>query len=432
MLEAVHECSPSFVHSVRARSAALDKRLEMKFDELNDTAKALGVAVQQSFAGDQSAEFLEGSLSAVWRLLTNTNALLDVSCVIAASSLSDSLRCLEKSSHVQTGIDPASCKASHDPWLMRGQCNTVTITLHDAGGEPVYGMTPMDVVATVNRDAVGWAVVSTSVEGNMLSVGVRLEPECSPVAVLLVNYGSTELPLRLKVRVHLKRVWSTVTFAFCMTFQVHVQAAASPEAVTSARSLCQRVLSNHRDHVEVESLTSRLLSECTAALSSPEVAEDFCYAIAAACSGSAAIRETLGAAGVIDAVVEMMGLHGLTSADVASRGCFALCNLAAGHPADAQAIVCSRGLALILSAMTSHPGDGMVQCDACMALQSIADFGGPAAKRVIRDSAAVELLNAAKRTHSNDEDVLGVAEGALRELLGQDPSSNDVTDVEDD
>lgn len=85
-----------------------------------------------------------------------------------------------------------------------------------------------------------------------------------------------------------------------------------------------------------------------------------------------------------------------------------------------DAIVLSDGgLGAILGVMKSHAGERMVQWTACVALLYITLAASPPALIALRESAAVELLNAAKSNHVDDDDVVILADNALEALVGE-------------
>lgn len=178
-----------------------------------------------------------------------------------------------------------------------------------------------------------------------------------------------------------------------------MQAAVSSELIAAALAACGRVNDfdedGSDDAVPLDDVTSLVIA-CTAALFDPEVSDAFATTIHGICYRSAN-KATCGAAGVIPVVVSAMRMHGAVNARVAAKGCGALANLAHGHSGNANAIATSAGgLDGILSVMTSHAGDEEVQKWASHALNILVGNVTPAALAVIRESRAVELLNAAK------------------------------------
>lgn len=98
-----------------------------------------------------------------------------------------------------------------------------------------------------------------------------------------------------------------------------------------------------------------------------------------------------------------MSAHGAARPGVASKGCWALWNLANGNTSNADAIVTSTGaLDAILAVMAAHPGDETLQKSACRALWIIAGEVSPGTLGALRDSAAMELLKCARRDHPKE------------------------------
>lgn len=195
------------------------------------------------------------------------------------------------------------------------------------------------------------------------------------------------------------------------------QAAASPAMIAAARAECERA----RVSCEAETLVdaASLVAACSPALSCLDVAIDFCRTVSDLCHPrhSGINRQNCGAAGAIPAVAAAMSTHGAVSGELAQAGCVALNSLAWSNKNNADEIVMTHGgLDAILSVMASHPGDAGVQRQACSALIFLCANGSPAAKRVMRTSAAVKLLTAAKVNHPSDRDVKGNADGALAAL----------------
>lgn len=174
--------------------------------------------------------------------------------------------------------------------------------------------------------------------------------------------------------------------------------------LAAALAKCERLSDVGDREVTVGEVTS-LVSACSAALSSPEVASDFFSAIKGMCEYSNEAEAnvvTCGTAGVIPLFVASMSAHGTAGGDVqvARSGCSALAALVHNNAVNADAIVLATGgLDVILSAMASHRKDILVQFDACTALLVLAKAGSPAARRVMRASSVKELLNAAKKNH---------------------------------
>lgn len=188
--------------------------------------------------------------------------------------------------------------------------------------------------------------------------------------------------------------------------------------VTVAREDCARVRRIQGD-VTIDEMTS-LVARCTAALSSPEVADDFSQAVTHICQTGSWMpnKETCGAAGVIPAIVSALLTHGAVSVGVAMHGCQALCRLGEFNTDNIDAIVLySGGLDAILSVMVWMAGEVTALHQACYALQFIADFASPASLAAIRESRAVELIQAEKANHPTDFSLTMFADSALQEIM---------------
>lgn len=193
--------------------------------------------------------------------------------------------------------------------------------------------------------------------------------------------------------------------------------------VAAAKAECRRV-SIIKGKATSADLTS-LLAVCAPALSSLEVSAALCTAVASLCADSngkpAHNSKTCGAAGVIPAVVDILSAHGHSNRNVCWNGCRVLCLLSFRNRVNADAVVLSHsrsGLDVILSVMVSHAQDGDVQEITCSALKHIARAASPAALRALRESAATELVRAAKRNHAGDDMLRYEAHEALAVLEG--------------
>lgn len=192
----------------------------------------------------------------------------------------------------------------------------------------------------------------------------------------------------------------------------------SPAEEDAARAQCERVRATEGvvPPADVAAMvTASIIASFTVAM-----AEDLCRTVNDVCRSGNAVQNRLTCrdTGVIPAVVAAMFLHGAVSADVASRGCWALGNLALANAPNADAIAGSaRGLPAILSVMASHSSDETVQMSSCWALSVTAGFASPAGLAIMRETRAVELINRAKErfklTPDTDESVTRHANIAL-------------------
>ena len=101
---------------------------------------------------------------------------------------------------------------------------------------------------------------------------------------------------------------------------------------------------------------------------------------------------------------------------VASRVCsITSFVLGTGEPEVRAAVLSARGLKHVCKAMAAHPGDPKVQQSGCSALAYLAmsDEGRAA---ILASPRALSLVRAAKATHSDKEEVVGIT-GALLALL---------------
>lgn len=210
---AVQQCVPVFVFNARSHSRAMDKRLEMKSDELADTVKTLEACLQLLRCGDDAEVCTDDcvTVAAVKQLMRETDTIVPVSTVLTHCGGGGGVQCLTAAFHVVIKVDPHRCKASHARWLTRGKSNSVRICLFDRAGEPVFGVTPPDVRSFIESEAVGWSVVSVSTSTNVLSVEVALADRCSDTAALTVSVGGTEVVVPFTVRQPSRR-----PFTYCM------------------------------------------------------------------------------------------------------------------------------------------------------------------------------------------------------------------------
>lgn len=175
-----------------------------------------------------------------------------------------------------------------------------------------------------------------------------------------------------------------------------------------ARTQCERnMIIRNSTSVTVVGV-SALVTACNPALSSPAVAEDFCFIVVEMLRdiSAEANRVTCAAAGVIPAVVTAMSAlcDSRSAPRVAARGCTALGWLTVGNRANADAIALSAGgVDAVRAAMASHPGVEAVQHAACWALRCIACAASGPVVASMRTSAVVKLLHTAMLNHPGKE-----------------------------
>lgn len=176
--------------------------------------------------------------------------------------------------------------------------------------------------------------------------------------------------------------------------------------IDAAIALCDRINSIEGDVSSADA--ALLVNECTAALSSPEVAESFVTTVNMVCSRSEANRAACGSAGSIPAVVAAISTHGAASARISAKGCAALGRLAWRYAVNADAIVSTggglSGLDAICSAMGWHENEEEVQKQACYALLSLAMHSGPATLESLRNDGSLPfVLHTAKAQFPADD-----------------------------
>lgn len=163
-----------------------------------------------------------------------------------------------------------------------------------------------------------------------------------------------------------------------------------------------------------------VVTGCTAALSSPTVAEDLVTTLTRVCDGKPSNRETFSVAGAIPAVIAALSTHGGANARIAAKACSALGMLALDNTVNADAFVLSEeGLGAVCLAMTSHARDKDVQFQACWLLCTLTRYISPDLMGLIREGPLPALLNTAKRnfpTESDDRSVVYYADRALAKL----------------
>lgn len=176
------------------------------------------------------------------------------------------------------------------------------------------------------------------------------------------------------------------------------QDSVSAAIIKEARARCKRLRSQVEvDGVEMSVWTlDALVAACTAAMSSPVVAEELASTICVAIDDEVENQLACGANGAMEAVIAALARHGAFRAEVASQGCDALRCLVTGVTVFADALLLStRGLDAICSAITAHPRAGNVQLHGCEVLCKLAEAASPAGLAVMRDAGTVNVLSAA-------------------------------------
>lgn len=416
---------PGFVASARRRARAAGKRLEMRGDEFDGVTDTLESILQQVSAGDYVLEFTEDSCEILVKLIDDAVLFPSTSTLLTPGSCTVVMSSVGEASCVDSGVDAArsvSTAVSHARWLARGSQSLIRITLLDAVGEPVYGIAPDDIECSIGSDTVGWAVSSVAVEEHTLALKVALARDCSDTASLRVKIGGSILQVELMVRTWTSHARTNRSYASIACNILHVflcvwQAVASPTKVAAAKAQCLRVRSNIGE-VTVDELTA-LLDVCTPALSSPEAVEDLFVTIGGICNNDSNEQNSAAcvAAGFLPVVMTSLSAHGAASPSIAAKGCDVLGSLVGDVSANADVVVLSAGgLDMILSVMAKHSMIADVQEAACGVLWLIARAVSPPAMTALRESAAVELINTAKRVHARSEAVKYWTTSVLEEL----------------
>lgn len=199
LTDAVRQCVPGLVLAARRRLRGVDKLLGMKAEECEDSKKSLQALLQLTLACQDTAKVLEGSMYTIIQLLEGASPFTGISTLLATAGGDLALHRLAEASHIDIGIDPARCKASHALWLSRGERNVVIVALADEDGEPVYGILPVDVLCTFASEAVGASVMSVSVEASALTIEVLLPADAPSTVLLRVLVYNTSIPVPLQV-----------------------------------------------------------------------------------------------------------------------------------------------------------------------------------------------------------------------------------------
>lgn len=198
-MEAMQGTAPAFVAQARQRYRIAGKRLALQLEEFEATIKTFQTCLQHSFTDDGALEFILESVGSTNHLIDHVVPLSSTSIVIAPCGIDPLLR-LDKASRVSViGIDLNHVLVSHARWLARGEYNDVFITLVADNGEPVLGLSPADIVCTLDSGARGWAVTSVSISSHTVSIGLSLALDCADVAALQVEVGDAAKTVSLKV-----------------------------------------------------------------------------------------------------------------------------------------------------------------------------------------------------------------------------------------
>lgn len=199
LTSALDQRARAFVSNAQRRVRAVDKRLEMKHDELDGIVITLETLLQQAAAGDHSEDFLEDSLAGIAPLLSTTDAFLPRSVLVSTVAV-DVAVIASASSHLQASVDPTRSVVSHSQWFSRGECNRIVFTLMDSAGEIVHGITPADVTHSLTSVGEGWSVGPVGLDGGAASFDVTLAVNCHHAAVLRAYIGGASFEVPLKVR----------------------------------------------------------------------------------------------------------------------------------------------------------------------------------------------------------------------------------------
>lgn len=208
LISEVSQCAPGFVSTAAAHKRRVDKRLEMLIEELDHNVKLLEACLQHSYACDSD---LESSAHTVAQLVTDSDIRCRISHAITPSG-HNALDRVRTASCIVDAIDSHRSTVSHPRWLARGERTRVSISVVDADGEPVHGVTPSDISVTVDGKAAGWESTLVDATANVLSFEVKLTDECSDDADVRICIWTTVFTLALKVSAYVCS-WSTVAKA---------------------------------------------------------------------------------------------------------------------------------------------------------------------------------------------------------------------------
>lgn len=196
-IDAVQRCVPESVRSVRRRLKLTDKLLEMREREVHAGLKTLALFLQYIGAGDDALELTEDALAATVRLSEDITPATNVSIALDPSGAQPSVA---TSSRIVSGIDSTRSDVCHPAWLVPNRESLMTITVVDSAREPVFGVTPADVVVGFDEEPLGWFVSSVTVTANVISLLIAPAAECTPKATLRADVGSSPFTIPLEVR----------------------------------------------------------------------------------------------------------------------------------------------------------------------------------------------------------------------------------------
>lgn len=199
LIAAAHDTLSAFAASAKRRQRVADKNLAMVWEEFDFVIKMLTSFIQQCAAGDSAIAFTEDTLDAVERLLKALTGFSTVSTVVDPASSVKAAYSLNETSCINIGVDPTRSRALHPPWLTRGARNAVRVTLLDSSGQPVYGVTPSDILLSFESEIGGWIIASVTVVECNVDVGLMLFPDCSAAETLRVSVPGSSKLIELKV-----------------------------------------------------------------------------------------------------------------------------------------------------------------------------------------------------------------------------------------
>lgn len=198
MVATVQSCVPAFASNARRHLRTADKRLLLKAEELDGAKKAFLVLLQHATSGEDTDELLKELGDVIARSLDSLDGFSPTSTMLAFSCV-ETLEQISECSSIDIGIDVSRSSISHAPWLTRGERSNVVITVVDAVGEALPGLTAEDVCTSVDSDAVGWEVSSVSVWSNYVSLWITLAPDCSDTVSVTARIVDTRFLIPLKV-----------------------------------------------------------------------------------------------------------------------------------------------------------------------------------------------------------------------------------------
>lgn len=198
----VQQCVPAFVFHARQHQEAVDKRLQQAEEEHVDNVKVLRLYQQLLQACDGPVKVSEEVFAGACKLLETVDGFSGVSTVQVP--VVDAVT-VNPASYVQDSVDFCRSIITHAPWLPRGDRSSLLFNLVDHIGEPVHGITAVDIVCGFSTETAGWSVVSVFVQLNEVSVSVELAADCSNTTTLEANIFGASLQMQLKVHIHISR-----------------------------------------------------------------------------------------------------------------------------------------------------------------------------------------------------------------------------------